>query len=64
MQKIVVFIENDFLELNTPSKIGNLFLNRFAIEEEANTEVLKIFKIDFEICQNGSVQKLSEIGKG
>ena len=64
MQKIVVFIENDFLELNTPSKIGNLFLNRFAIEEEANTEVLKIFKIDFEICQNGSVQKLLEIGKG
>ena len=52
MQKIVLFIE-PFDELwMTPLKIGNLFMNRFAVEEDAASEVLKIFeleKISFEM---------------
>ena len=46
MQKIVLFIEpNDDLCL-TPLKIGNLFLNRFAVDENAPSEVLKIFELE------------------
>ena len=43
MQKIVLFIDE---ECDTPLKIGNLFMNRFAIEEDAASEVLKIFKLE------------------
>ena len=46
MQKIVLFIElNDDLWL-TPLKIGNLFMNRFAVEEDEASEVLKIFELE------------------
>ena len=29
----------------TPLKIGNLFMNRFAVDEDAASEVLKIFEL-------------------
>ena len=46
MQKIVIFIEpNDELWL-TSLKIGNLLMNRFAVEEDAASEVLKIFELE------------------
>ena len=46
MQKIVLFIEpNDDLWA-TPLKIGNLFMNRFAVEEDAASEILKIFELE------------------
>ena len=46
MQKIVLFIEpNDDLWA-TPLKIGNLFMNRFAVDEDAASEVLKIFELE------------------
>ena len=44
MQKIVLFIEPNEDAFMTPLKIGNLFLNRFAVEEDAAFEVLKIFE--------------------
>ena len=44
-QKIVLFIEQALEAWSTPSKIGNLFVNRFAIDEDANHEILKIYQL-------------------
>ena len=45
MQKIVLFIEPNGEAWRTPSKIGNLFMNRFAVDEDAAFEILKIFEL-------------------
>ena len=45
MQKIVLFIEPKDDACLTPLNIGNLFMNRFAVEEDAASEVLKIFEL-------------------
>ena len=45
-QKIVLFIEPAKYKFETPSKIGNLFMNRFAIDEDANHEILKIYHLE------------------
>ena len=42
-QKIVLFIEPEYEAYIKSSKIGNLFLNRFAIDEDAKNEILKIY---------------------
>ena len=44
-QKIVLFIEPNDNAFETPLKIGNLFMNRFAVDEDAATEILKIFEL-------------------
>ena len=46
MQKIVLFIEPAWRACDTPSKIGNLFMNRFAIGEDAKHEILKIYHLE------------------
>lgn len=45
MQNIVLFIEPTTNTYYKPSKIGHLFINRFAIEEEKESEILKIFEL-------------------
>ena len=45
MQKVILFIEPSDDAFVTPFKIGHLFMNRFAIEEEANFEIVKIFEL-------------------
>ena len=53
MQKIVLFIEPAWRACDTPSKIGNLFMNRFAIDEDAKNEILKIYQLEnqlFDLC--------------
>ena len=45
-QKIVLFIESAVGAWFTPSKIGNLFMNRFAIGEDAKHEILKIYHLE------------------
>ena len=45
-QKIVLFIEPSEFVWSTPSKIRNLFMNRFAIDEAATHEILKIYQIE------------------
>ena len=45
-QKIVLFIEPALGAHETPSKIGNLFMNRFAIGEDAKHEILKIYHLE------------------
>ena len=52
-QKFVVFIEQAAEEFYKPSKIGNLFMNRFAIDEDAKNEILKIYQSEYrlhELC--------------
>ena len=56
MQKIVLFIDPAAEAYYTPSKIGNLFMNRFGIDEEARHEILKISRI-FRKCVNLSTTK-------
>ena len=46
MQKIILFIEPHKEAYRTPSKIGNLFMNRFAVDEDAASEILKIFELE------------------
>ena len=46
MQKIVLFIEPQELKWSTPLKIGNLFMNRFSIDEDGSHEILKMYCLD------------------
>ena len=54
-QKIVLFIEPAHEACSKPSKIGNLFLNRFAIDEDAKNEILKIYHLEHPFYQSGRV---------
>ena len=45
-QNIVLFIEPAVFTHFKPSKIGNLFMNRFAIDEDAKNEILKIYQLE------------------
>ena len=45
IKKIVLFIEPAQFASDKPSKIGNLFMNRFAIDEDAKNEILKIYQL-------------------
>ena len=47
-QKIVFFIEPAEFACVTPSKVGNLFINRFAISEDSGHEIYKIFDLEQE----------------
>ena len=47
-QKIVLFIEPADKAWSKPSKIGNLFMNRFAIDEDAKNEILKIYQLEYQ----------------
>ena len=60
MQKIVFFIEPSDRAFDTPFKIGNLFMNRFAVDEDAASEILKIFELEktsLKISEDGRKRK-------
>ena len=72
MQKIVLFIEPIDNAWMTPLKIGNLFMNRFAVDEGAASEVLEIFELEktsFEMSDDrhpnyeNSIDERQHIGK-
>ena len=46
MQQIVLFIEPAEEAYHLPSKIGNLLMNRFAVGEDTNYEILKILNLE------------------
>ena len=46
MQKIVLFIEPTDDAWQTPLKIGNLFMNKFVVDEDAASEIVKISELD------------------
>ena len=45
MQKIVLFIEPSDNAHRTPFKVGHLFMNRFAIDEDASFEIVKVLEL-------------------
>ena len=45
MQKIVLFVEPIDVAFFTPTKIANLFMNRFSIDEYASSEIVAIFEL-------------------
>ena len=45
MQKVILFVEPFDDLFYTPAKIGDLFLNRFAIDENASCEILKTVEL-------------------
>ena len=45
MLKVIIFIEPQNEKYFTPFKAGNLYMNRLAIEEDANVEIVKIFEL-------------------
>ena len=51
MQKIVIFIEPTYAAYETPTKIGNIFMNRFAIDEDAEIEILKICYLEHNLLE-------------
>ena len=65
-QKIVLFIEPADRPYLTPSKLGNLFMNRFAIEEDANHEILKIYHLEHTTKPNMNItlEGMDLINKG
>ena len=46
MQKVVLFIEPNYNAFSTPLTIGNLSMNRFAVDEDAGSEILKILELE------------------
>ena len=46
MQKIILFVEPSDDAFETPAKIGDIFMNRFAIDENASCEILERFELD------------------
>ena len=61
-QKIVLFIEPALFAWLTPSKIGNLFMNRFAIGEDAKHEIMKIYHLENDVADLLSGDLSSEEG--
>ena len=59
MQKIVLFIEPQAEKSKTPLKIGNLFMNRFSIDEDGCNETLKIYYLEntFRDYEDGKLTK-------
>ena len=45
-QKIVLFIEPHDDAFYTPSKIGHLFMNRFAVDEDSSFEIVKVLELE------------------
>ena len=45
-QKIVLFIEPHDHAWLTPSKIGHLFMNRFAVDEDPGFEIVKVLELE------------------
>ena len=45
MQKIVLFIDPTYDAFDKPLSILNLYMNRFAVDEDAASEILAIFEL-------------------
>ena len=73
MQGIVLFIERSYDAFATPLKIGHLFMNRFAIDEDASFEILSVLELektsmkiswpdDYEYKNNETERKVKGMG--
>ena len=55
MRKIIIFIEPSENAYDKSTNIGNLYMNRFAIDEEVACEILNIYEL--EKRQQGQTRK-------
>ena len=53
IMRIIFFTESSRDNWRTSLKMGNLYMNRFAIDEDAAFEVLKIFELKDRVHQTG-----------
>ena len=51
--RVVIFTEPSRDKWRTSLKMGNLYMNRLAIEEDAAFEVMKIFELKDRVHQTG-----------
>ena len=59
MQKLVFFISQNDRDNELSSNIGNLYMNRFIIDEDAGHEIVKFYEIKGPYFKNVfSVEKL------
>ena len=64
-QKIVIFIEPNDEAFITPFKLGNLFMNRFAIDEAEGYEILKICELEKQLnMKTEEIEKMKGTGRG
>ena len=45
MQKLIFFIDSNDKDYGAASNIGNLYMNRFIIDEDAGHEIVKISEV-------------------
>ena len=45
MQKLIFFIDSNGKDYGLASNIGNLYMNRFTIDEDAGHEIVKIYEV-------------------
>ena len=45
MQKLVFFIDSNDNDYGLASNVGNLYMNRFIIDEDAGHEIVKIYEV-------------------
>ena len=64
MHQVVLFIEPEEYSFVKNNEVGNLFMNRFAIEEDAKFEILKIFQLNESFYDEDSDEMDNEKGKG
>ena len=46
MQKLVFLIDSNENDYGSASSIGNLYLNRFTIDEDAGHEIAQIYEVE------------------
>lgn len=51
MHKIVILIEATYATYEIPTKIGNIFMNRFAIDDDLEIEILKICYLEHNLLE-------------
>ena len=66
IQKLVFFIEPDKYHLHpsgSPSTVGNLYMNRFAIDEDAGHEIVNINEARFKTHRLPSMEEKEQKGR-
>ena len=60
MQKLLFFIKSSVKDHGLSTNIGNLYMNRFTIDEDAGHEIVKIY--EFAEHELGILKKKEQIG--
>ena len=64
MQMLVFFIDSNENDFGSGSNIGNLYMNRFIIDEDACHEIVKIYEVEGPRFRNVNPVDKERIGMG